>query len=67
MLGLGLAEHSPPPTTTASARQPKGFLILIIQDLYSDYLAYDERPHLHVGCPASEPVSVPHPVGYIHI
>ena len=34
------------------------FVYLINHYLYSDYLAYDERPHLHVGCltPALVPV-----------
>jgi len=27
---------------------------------YSDYLDYDERPHLLVGCPSSGPASVPY-------
>ena len=38
---------------------PPPFFILITQYSYSDYLAYDERPHLHVGYPTPEPVSAP--------
>ena len=30
--------------------------------LYSIYLDYDERPHLHVSCPTPELVSVPYPL-----
>ena len=36
------------------------FFILINRYSYSDYLAYDGRPHLHVGCPTPKPVSAPH-------
>ena len=38
------------------------YFILINHYSYSDYLAYDGRPHLHVGIPTSKPVSAPHPL-----
>ena len=33
--------------------------LLVNHYSYSDYLAYDERPHIHVGYPTPEPVSAP--------
>ena len=42
-----------------------GFLFYFIlrnQYSYSDYLGYDERPHLHVGYPTPKPVSASLPL-----
>ena len=46
---------------TASAKQTAkiALFFLITQYSYLDYLAYDERPHLHVGYTTPEPVSAP--------
>ena len=41
------------------------FFFLINHYSYSDYLAYDERPHLHVGYLFPEPVSTPLPFEYM--
>ena len=35
------------------------FLFSINHYSYLGYLVYDERPHLHAGCPTPEPVSAP--------